>query len=818
MSERSSSADRRIAPRLALARAAILWEQAWPACWPAVFVLAILAVLTLFGVLTLLPGLLHAAILLALGAAFIIALGTGLHRVVMPDADAARRRIERSSGLRHRPLAALADRPSAPLDVAAAQLWEAYQRRMASAARGLRIGFPAAGLAAGDPWGLRAVLAILLLLGAVDAGADWPQRIASTFYPNLPGEPVPTPTSLQIWVSPPDYTGLPPEFLRPAATGTIEVPTGSRLIAQIHGGRSLPHLMIDGNNRVFTAADKENFQISATLKAGKRLSVTQAGVTLGSWPIAIIPDRPPTIAFVKPPGATAQKALRIDYRAADDYGVEAVEAEIARVGGKRGEKLTIALPLPGLRLKEAKATSYDDLTAHPWAGLPVEIRLIAKDAKGQSGLSAPVRLTLPARVFHNPVARAIVAQRRQLVLDPGSRLAVAEILGDLQSYTRLYRNDVVVFLGLRIAAGELRQTGAVQALPRTESLLWDLALRIEDGGVAISQRELRRLERQLQDALARNAPEHEIERLSRQLRQALDRYLQQLAQSAPRTPRNAPPPSNQARTLTRRDLDRMLERAMELAHNGARAEARQLLAQLQNMLENLRVGRASRQAMGEARQTMQAMQQLMRQQQNLLDRSFQAQQQMRGGMQGQFGRPPFGQPQPGRGQGRAMGNAAGDQEALRRQLGRVMRRLSEQLGSIPDPLGQAERAMNNAAGALREGYPGQAIGPQTEALDQLQQAAREVAREMARRLGRNLGLGSRQLGVNGSTPDRDVRRDPFGRPLAGNGAFDAGTVKIPDANAIDTARKILDELRRRAGERSRPEIERDYIDRLLNQF
>ena len=36
--------------------------------------------------------------------------------------------------------------------------------------------------------------------------------------------------------------------------------------------------------------------------------------------------------------------------------------------------------------------------------------------------------------------------------------------------------------------------------------------------------------------------------------------------------------------------------------------------------------------------------------------------------------------------------------------------------------------------------------------------------------------------------------------------------------ALEKAKGILEELRRRAGERARPEIERDYIDRLLKQF
>ena len=32
------------------------------------------------------------------------------------------------------------------------------------------------------------------------------------------------------------------------------------------------------------------------------------------------------------------------------------------------------------------------------------------------------------------------------------------------------------------------------------------------------------------------------------------------------------------------------------------------------------------------------------------------------------------------------------------------------------------------------------------------------------------------------------------------------------------AREILEELRKRSGERQRPPLERDYIDRLLKQF
>src|SRR5207302_2657189 len=138
---------------------------------------------------------------------------------------------------------------------------------------------------------------------------------------------------------------------------------------------------------------------------------------------------PPKAAFAKSPEATTRAALRVDYQASDDYGVEAAKAIIRREGGKNDEKIEIEEPLPGLHLKEAQATSYHDLSPHPWAGLPVEIRLVATDALGQTGESEPVRMKLPERKFEHPVARAIIDQRKELAIDPGSRLAVADTLG-----------------------------------------------------------------------------------------------------------------------------------------------------------------------------------------------------------------------------------------------------------------------------------------------------------------------------------------------------------------------------------------------------
>jgi uncharacterized protein (TIGR02302 family) len=554
----------------------------------------------------------------------------------------------------------------------------------------------------------------------------------------------------------------------------------------------------------------------------------QGSAVLGQWPIAIVPDNPPTIAFAQPPKGTPRAALRLDYQAGDDYGVESVKAVIrrpdaAKTGGDPEETIELELPLPGLHLKEAQATSYNDLSPHPWAGLPVEIRLVATDALGQTGESAPAQMNLPERVFNHPVARAIIDQRKELAKDPQSGEAVAEILEDLNKRPALYRDDVAVYLALHLAQVRLRQGTDKESIGGVEQLLWDTALRIEDGRMAVAEQDLRRLQQQLQDALARNAPDAEIERLMSELRQALDRYLQSLAEELQRNPEAAAQPVDPSKVITGRDLQRMLDRAREMARSGARDQARELLSQMQNMLENLRAARPGQMQRGtnQAQQLMRGLQDLMQRQQQLLDKSFRAQRQP-GQQQDRMGQQ-RGQPgQPGdedAGQPGEMGEEAGQQEDLRHQLGDIMRRLGEGMGDIPDPFGRAERAMRDATGALQRGQPSEAIGPQTEALDQLQQAARDFAQQLQQRLGKGWGdPGDDEVGATDRDQRGRVERDPFGRPTSSNGTFDQGDVRIPDENTLQKSRQILDELRRRAGERSRPPIELDYIERLLRRF
>jgi len=788
--------------RLGLAAAAVLWERLWPALWPGIGVLGVFIVLALFDIPAHLPGALHWALLVLTILCLAAALFAGAKRFRLPGLEAARRRIETASGLRHRPLTALQDRlAGGASDPATAALWQAHQARMAAEARQLKIGMPAAGLARRDPYALRVALALVLVLGAIDAGPDWSGRLVRALSPGLGTFGTAVPVSLDIWVTPPDYTGLPPQFLSAgAATNPVTVPAGSVVLAQVHGGDGAPRIKVDEHAADFTRIDEQNFKGTATLNAGKRLVVEQDGHTLGSWPLRIVPDHKPIITFAKPPSRTSRMALRLDYKASDDYGVEGVKAIIHRADDPQGEALTLDLPLPGQHLADAQSSSYHDLTAHLWAGMPVDIELQASDALGQIGESEIVRTVLPERQFHNPIAKAIIEQRKQLTLAPQDKDVVAETLSDLSARPDRFNDDIVVFLALRTAQARLVLDRDGSSIAPVQSLLWQTALRIEDGRAPASQQDLRNAMQALQDALARNAPDAEIEQLMRQVQEAMNRYLQALAQQMQQMDPSQMQPVDPSQMLSMRDLQRMLDRARDLARTGAKDQARNLLSQLQQMLENLRLARPMPGQNGQ-NQMMGQMQQMMRQQQQLLDRSFS---QSRQGQQGQN-----------------MQGDAQQQEALRQMLNQMMQQLQQQGGQTPQALSRAERAMRGAAEALQRNQPGQAVGPQSDALDALQDAARAMANQM---MGDNYGDGP-----GGEPMDEpglhQAQRDPFGRLLdteQGNGGYDDGGQlrmgKSPNDYALEKAKQILDELRRRAGERSRPEIERDYIDRLLKEF
>ena len=536
------------------ARLAIWWERMWFCVWPALCVIAAFLIVSLLGLLPDLNGWLHLVILIGFGLALAYAIGWLVPGLRRPSRGEAIRRLEQVNALEHRPLTRIEDRlATGNHDREAAALWELYRRRTASQLGKLRIGAPHPNIVAKDPFALRAILGLLLVVALVVGWKDAPERLERAVKPSLSGFNFGDEVTVTLSITPPAYTDVAPLFLehRPssdagagstdqAAPATISIPAGSLVLAQLQGLSETPTLKLGDASTPFEPLEPGTYQGKGEIKSGARLAVSVEDQEIAGWPVTVVPDNAPSIDFAAKPGASERFALRLAYKATDDYGVHSVSATIRRADGKTGpggiSRIELRLPLPGVDPKKAQQLSFHDLTPHAWAGLPVEIQLTATDAIGQTGNSAWVKTTLPERVFRHPVARAVVEQRKRLIESPEQALNVARKLYSIGAQPQLYNNDLTAVLAFEVATGRLalamnddtRPAERSSAIASVVDLMWDLALRIEEGEFAMAEKQLRELQEALQKALAGNASDEEIQKLMDDLQQAMDRYVDAL--------------------------------------------------------------------------------------------------------------------------------------------------------------------------------------------------------------------------------------------------------------------------------------------------
>ncbi len=413
---------------------------------------------------------------------------------------------------------------------------------MASLLAGLRLRWPFADLARHEPWGIRAGVVLLLAVALVAGAAEAPLRVQRAFSPGLSFEPAAA-RSFELWITPPAYTRQAPLFLTNATGGGVAKDTpplsvlaGSTVLARAGGVSRAPTLQIGEARVEFSALDATGgepaaFRAEAAVDRGDYVAIVDRGRVLARWPIRVIPDHPPEIAFAEPPSASGNGLLSLAFQANDDYGVTAVTAIIRPAGQppSGGPELSLSLPAAAAEATSIAGSGLHDLARHPWAGTPVQVQLEASDAAGQTGRSAPVQMILPERQFTHPVAQAIIAERKRLNLDATSRATIAASLAALAARPDDYRGDVVVTLALAVARSRLLYDDRDAAIDQVRDLLWDTAMRLDEGDVPLAERELAEKRQRLLDALARNAPDAEIDRAIDELREALDRLLAAVA-------------------------------------------------------------------------------------------------------------------------------------------------------------------------------------------------------------------------------------------------------------------------------------------------
>lgn len=841
---------RRLAGRRSAARRVLWFERLWPAVWPALGLAGAWIALALFEVPAALPGTWHIAALVALVVGVIALSWRGVRRVRAPRAAEVDRRLERSTGLRHRPLMTLTDRP-AMQDADSLELWQTHLARATAQIGRLRVGWPHPVLAASDRYALRGLLVVALAAGLIVAGADAPSRVLRSFTPVLPTGPATPEPQLQAWITPPGYTRLPPVFLKPGET--LATPAASALTVSLTGGTDALSLTLAGQVVDVKTLDPSSWQADDAVGAGGELIARRNGRELGHWTLAIQPDHPPMVAWAQPPGPAPRSqrklAVRLPWTAEDDYGIASVQTELRLKDRPAADPFVVPIALAGAP-KQAHGAPSMDLTANPWAGLPVVAVLVAKDAPGQTGTSAPAEFVLPERSFHNPVARAVIDIRKRLSLDPDKHTQAADDLAALAEAPAAFDNNTSVILVLGNTASQLQRSGAKEDIAEAQARLWALALSLDDDAVGRTAQAVQ----QARDALkqADKGPITDLDRKAEALRQAIQKHLQALAEKA-RRDGTLMPFDPQARTLSSEDFNKLTQEMRDAAKAGRMDEARDKLAQLERMLDQLKAAEANP---GDRKKTAE---QRRRGQQGMgaAEDMVQRETAMKQHIQDRAAKPEGSEAKGAQDAQRSQ--EARQQRAMRRALGTMMQQFGDLTGKVPEELGQADLAMRDSATALEAGKDGPAGQGQQRAIEALQKGEQSMSQQMASSLGISIkpgegegegpgqgqgngqddgdgqdsqmsqddgegqsGRGGEQdaTGQNGPDGEDNTQRDPLGRATkdGNSGRADSGDVHVPDQMEQARTRDIQTELRRRGADRSRPADELDYIDRLLKSF
>ncbi len=853
---------------LRLTWAGMLAEGLVQALWPLMSVTLLVLAALMMGLQDEIPLELVWGIAVASGVAWLAALVYALRRFRLPSMAAAMVRLDQS--LPGRPIQALLDDPAIGHgDDAAMAVWHAHKARMAKRAAAARPVPADLRISRRDPYALRfvAVLAfgMALLFGSIF-------RVASVAEMAPGGGGLAQGPVWEGWAEPPRYTGKPTLYLNDLAEGALQLPTGTLITLRFYGDVGALTLAetVSGRTADVPAAS-DPAQDFSIVQSGS-MAIDGPGGRI--WDVAVLADAAPEVERLGAPEVSALGEMRLPFAARDDYGVEAGEARItldlAAVDRRYGlvvdpdARPDVVVPLPTPIAGDRAAFEenlIEDFSKHPWANLPIQISMSVLDAAEQIGQTAPSEMILPGRRFFDPTAAAVIEMRRDLLWSKANAARMAQVMravsyrpDDLfrSQVTALRLRDVIKRLEIHARYG---LTDAIQEELAED--LWGLAIELEEGVLADALERMRRAQDRLNEAIKNGASKEEIAELMDELRGATEEYLQQLQrQQAQEQEQNGDPQQQgqqgDSMQMTQDDLQRMMDRIQELMEQGRMAEAEEALRELQELMENMRVteGQPGQNGQSPGEQAMEGLSETLREQQGLSDQAFRDLQEQfnpgaqagesqgnegRNGGQGR-GESHEGENGQGQGQGEEQGQNGqqGDpsqgqgQEGLAERQQALRNELSRQQQNLPgqgtpegqaarDALDRAGRAMDGAEEALRNDDLPQAIDNQAQAMEALREGMRSLGDAMAQ------AEREQQPGQGNAEAGGRANRDPLGRDRGGEGENAEGGIgeggrigQGPDAS--DRARRLLDEIRRRSGETARPDVERDYLNRLLDRF
>ncbi len=761
-----------------------------------------------------------------------------------PKTEDILRQIEQANDLSHRPLRSLHDHLSeGSIQQPNLRIWQQYKQSLLEKVPSLSLGWSPPVMAKLDPYALRLLVLFCLIIFGISNPKPLDQLLKNSLWPseftnNLP-------LQIDAWVSPPVYTGLStivisnipnnsmdetikPSPLKTKQQGIISVIVGSHLTLQVNGPSKSPTLLINEEDSPinFESIGPTSHRLSLSIEKDGHYQVSLDGNELQSWAFHRIPDFKPEAIFAGSIKATNRLSLKIPYVARDDFGIQKISLRATKTSAtnqtKKESEIDFSLVKSNGDKKEISSNHFLDLTAHPWAGLQVKLELLAFDALRQMAISSPQLVMLPQRMFNHPIARQIIAIRRHIsASETDDFLIEGKRLISLSLKIEEYNNDRAFFLGLNMAARRLVAIDKEEQLGSTLDLLWKIALFLEEGDVSTALHKLQSAEKNLLEAINKNADADTIQQLLYELEMAMSEYLQAIA--------NEPfkgegikqtQPQFSKKLMETSNLADMMKQLRELLKMGMTDAARDLLAQIQNIMQNLKhadKNPLSKEAVN-AVEMLKEMEDIIQQQQNLMERSYNramGRDSDRGLKEG--GDKDIKETNQDYLDNR---NMKSDEDierqiALRNRLNDLRKKYQSIMGANPPKeLNNSDSAMDMAEESLELGSNHQATMAQSHALNALQKSLDHMEEAFIEKF---IGQGNQAIT---NEQDSDGRgKDPFGRkvnnPANGLGGDD---LHIPSKEKMGRARKIQQELRRRFNDKGRDEDERDYIERLLSPF
>ena len=666
-----------------------------------------------------------------------LAFGFGFSKLQRPGKESIDRRIERASGLQHRPIAMLEDEPENDGELTAA-IWQLHQHRIAADLRKARSGRIFIDSVARDPLALRGFLLLLLLAGAVIAGPQAMPRLGGAFA--LPDFPFFAGLSVDAWATPPSYTGAPPLVLQPGKT--YPVLPGTSLTVIVNGKTRAPSAVFGTAELNFAALAQSSFRADTLLETSAKLRIGPWWRPMASWDFQVFDPDAPVITLGKL--FIVNQQLIIGWRASDRYGLSSLVATLRPLGhpGAPAEQMPILIIGPDPHHESGVAKP--DIGDSPYAGLPVSLVLTARNLAGVQRSTLPVTLTLPPPALHDKTALALAGLRQKLALAPHQPEAVGDALNKLsQSPASKISAGADVQMAALAQALRNQEIGSVDA----ENLLNTLSHEVEAGPDYQPERAFasaaHALEQALQQAAASGKPmdANRLQSLLAAMQSALAQHLQALGGKNAGSPATGSPAAG---SMNPGDLNQLAQQIARDEAAGQTTKAQAELQQLTQMLQALQSAKpmsaaeAARSAAAD--QAAQELGNLTKGESTLLDQT-------------------------------SNGTASpGDQGDLRNQLSATRGALGK-AGIFLPGLGDAAAAMATAQGALTRNDESTAAGAENAAIQGLQKAAAALA---ASSQGMRFDAGQSGAGVeqleNGTNGGPDENTLPTILPSGGNAA------------------------------------------------